>query len=61
MRRHIIYVAASRDDVDNQSRRLAAMLRSASGFAWTYNARPDLTHATIFRALAPAGLASVLR
>jgi predicted alpha/beta superfamily hydrolase len=58
--RRTIYVAASRDDIDNQTQRLAVALRSGGGFEWTYAARPDLTHATIFRALAPAGLVSAL-
>lgn len=63
MARRSIYFAGSRDDIGNQTARLAAALRSASerGPAWTYVARPDLTHATIFRALAPAGLKSALR
>ena len=56
-----LYVAASRDGIDNRTDRLVAALRSGSGFAWTYSARPDLTHPTIFRALAPAGLATLLR
>jgi len=55
-----LYVAASRDDIDNQTDRLAAALRSGGGFAWTYVSRPDLTHPTIFRALAPAGLTTLL-
>jgi len=61
--RRSIYFAASRDDIDNQTARLAAALRSGSGraLAWSYLARPDLTHATIFRALVPAALTSALR
>lgn len=55
-----LYVAASRDDRDNQTDRLAAALRAGGGFAWTYVSRPDLTHPTIFRALAPAGLTTLL-
>ena len=57
------YFAASRDDRGDQTARLAAVLRSAAsrGLAWTYVARPDFTHATIFRGLAPAGLRSALR
>ena len=55
-----IYFAASRDDIDNQTRRLADAMRSANGVAWTYSAHSELTHATIFRALAPAGLKAVL-
>ena len=56
-----IYVGASRDDIDNQTQRLAADFKAVSGFTWTYSPRPDLTHATIFRALAPAGLTAALR
>ena len=56
-----LYVAASRDDIDNQSDRFAAALQFGGGFAWTYSSRPDLTHANIFRALAPAGLTTLLR
>jgi predicted alpha/beta superfamily hydrolase len=60
--RRTIYFAGSRDDIDNETQRLAAVLRSArGGFTWTYAARPDLTHATIFRALASAGLTGALR
>ena len=61
MARHSIYVAASRDDIDDQTQRLAVALRSASGYAWTHVTRPDLTHATIFRALVPTALISALR
>jgi predicted alpha/beta superfamily hydrolase len=57
-----IYFAGSRDDIDNETQRLAAVLRSDRGeFTSTYATRPDLTHATIFRALAPAGLTDALR
>jgi predicted alpha/beta superfamily hydrolase len=61
--RRIIYFAGSRDDIDNETARLAATLRAAAprSISWTYDARPDLTHATIFRALAPAAIARVLR
>lgn len=55
-----LYVAVSRDDRDNQADRFAAALRAGGGFAWTYVSRPDLTHPTIFRALAPAGLTTLL-
>ena len=57
-----IYFAGSRDDIDDETRRLAAALRSIRGdYSWTYAARQDLTHATIFRALAPAGITRALR
>ena len=61
MPRRTLYVAASRDDIDDQTQRLAAALRTGSGFAWTHVTRPDLTHPTIFRALAPAGLTIALQ
>ena len=43
--------------------RFADLIRSTSprGLAWVYMPRPDLTHATIFRALAPSALARALR
>ena len=57
-----IYFAGSRDDIDNETQRLATALRSVRGdFTWIYAARPNLTHATIFRALAAAGLTGALR
>jgi predicted alpha/beta superfamily hydrolase len=61
--RRTAYVAGSRDDIANGTARLDSAMRAAPprGLEWTYTARPDLTHATIFRALAPAALASALR
>jgi len=61
--RSSIYFAGSRDDIDNNTARLAEILRTLAsrGFSWTYVARPDLTHGNIFRALAPAALAGALR
>lgn len=58
-----LYLTSSKDDVDDRTARLAAALRAAAarGLAWTYVPRPDLTHATIFRAAGPAALASALR
>lgn len=43
--------------------RLAALLEAAppAGLRWTYEPRPDLTHATIFRGVGPAALARALR
>ena len=55
-----LYVAQSRDDRDDQADRFVAALRGGGGFAWTYVSRPDLTHPTVFRALAPAGLVTLL-
>jgi hypothetical protein len=62
-RRRTVFIASSRDDIDAETARLAAALRSAApgGLAWTYAPRPDLTHGTIFRAVAPAALTSALR
>jgi predicted alpha/beta superfamily hydrolase len=61
--RPAIYFAASRDDRGDETGRLAKTLRELSprDISWSYVARPDLTHATIFRALAPAAIAQVLR
>lgn len=43
--------------------RIAALLEAVAppGLAWQYTPRPDLTHATIFRAVGPSALASALR
>lgn len=62
-RRRTLWFAASRDDIANETARLAAELRAANPrwLAWTYTSRGDLGHGTIFRALAPAALASALR
>lgn len=58
-----IYIAASRDDIGNQTTRLATVLRKTPRrwLEWKFEARPDLTHGTIFRALAPAALSNALR
>lgn len=50
-------------DIAAGTARLAALLRATPprGLAWAYEPRPDLTHATIFRALGPAALARALR
>jgi predicted alpha/beta superfamily hydrolase len=61
--RRTIYFAGSRDDIGKETARLAATLRAVAPreISWTYVGRPDLTHATIFRALAPTAIAQVLR
>jgi predicted alpha/beta superfamily hydrolase len=61
--RRSIYFAGSRDDIGNNTARLAAVLRAIAppNTSWTYIGRPDLTHGNIFRALAPAALAGALR
>jgi uncharacterized protein len=58
-----LYIAASRDDIGNQTTRLSAMLRGSAPHAldWKFEPRPDLTHGTIFRALLPAAVVSALR
>jgi predicted alpha/beta superfamily hydrolase len=42
--------------------RLSTLLRNAAprGLVWTYAPRPDLTHATIFRGVAPAAFVKAL-
>ena len=57
------YIAASRDDIGNQTTRLASTLRASAPRAleWKFEPRPDLTHGTIFRALLPAALVSALK
>jgi len=59
-----LYLASSSvPDIAAGTARLAALLRAAPrrGLAWVYSPRPDLTHATIFRAVGPAALARALR
>jgi hypothetical protein len=58
-----LYIAASRDDIGNQTARLASMLRAAAPrtLEWKFEPRPNLTHGTIFRALLPSALVSALR
>ena len=58
-----LYIAASRDDIGNQTARLASTLRPLAPRVLdvSFEARPDLTHGTIFRALLPAALVSTLK
>jgi predicted alpha/beta superfamily hydrolase len=59
-----LYLASSNEpELAAGAARLAALLRAASprGLVWEYAPRPDLTHATIFRGVGPAALASALR
>ena len=59
-----LYVANSDvADIAAGTARLAAVLRASApqGLRWHYEPRPDLTHATIFRALKPAALVDALR
>jgi len=57
------FVAASKDDIDALTARLDSLVSRASPprLRWRYVPRPDLTHATIFRAMAPTALADMLR
>jgi len=54
---------AGSTDMDAKPQRLAGLLRDAApkSLTWSYEPRPDLTHATIFRAAAPQALARALR
>ncbi len=56
-------LSASKDDVDSETTRLAALLRTARppGLTWIFVPRPDQTHATIFRAEGPTALARALK
>ena len=59
-----LYLATSNvPDIAAGTARLAALLVFAAppGLRWAYAPRPDLTHATIFRGVGPAALASALR
>jgi predicted alpha/beta superfamily hydrolase len=50
-------------DIATPTARLASLLHAvpARRLTWAYTPRPDLTHATIFRGVGPAALASALR
>lgn len=58
-----LYLASSGEERGTGSARLSQVLRAASpaGLRWTFDPRPDLTHATIFRAVKPRALAEALR
>ncbi len=59
-----LYLASSDvPDIAAGTARLAKVLGAASrrGLTWRYLPRPDLTHATIYRALGPEALAGALR
>ncbi|HET7459684.1 MAG TPA: alpha/beta hydrolase-fold protein [Longimicrobium sp.] len=53
--RAALYVSSAGDDVGAEAARLAEILRAdaPAGVRWEYRPRPDLTHATIYRAEAP--------
>jgi predicted alpha/beta superfamily hydrolase len=50
-------------DIAAETARLSTMLlnKPARGLVWVYVARPDLTHATIFRGVGPTALAAALK
>lgn len=59
-----LYLASSSvEDIAAGTARLALALRTVAprGLGWVYVPRPDLTHATIFRAVGPMALAEALR
>jgi predicted alpha/beta superfamily hydrolase len=61
--RTLILASSNVADIAEPTSRLAAALRSAgpAGLSWRYDPRPDLTHATIFRAAGPAALRRALK
>lgn len=59
-----LFIASSNvAEIAGPTARIAALLRSTApaDLRWRHLPRPDLTHATIFRAVGPSGLAFVLR
>ena len=63
-RTRTLHLASSGEpELARDAARLDALLRAArpSGLRWTYEPRPDLGHATIFRATKAAALAAALR
>lgn len=58
-----LYLANSGEEtIARDTARLAALLQAAPpGLRWTYAPRPDLTHATIYRALEGVALVDALR
>jgi hypothetical protein len=61
--RTLFFASSVEPDISAGAARLAGMLRGGAphGLVRIYSPRPDLTHPTIFRALAPAALTSALR
>lgn len=53
--RATLYLSSAGDDVALEATRLAEVLRAnaPAGLRWQYKPRPDLKHATIYRAMAP--------
>ena len=58
-----IYLTSSRDDIGAGTARIAQALDAAHrrDLTWRFTPRPDQTHGTIFRAMAPGMLAEALR
>jgi len=59
-----LFLATSNvEEIASATARLATILlnRPPPGLVWVYMARPELTHATIFRAVGPEGLAWALK
>lgn len=58
-----LFIASSHDDIADQTSKLAAVLRGRAprDLVWRFEPHPELTHATIFKALEAAGLAFGLR
>lgn len=58
-----IYLTSSRDDIDAGTARIAQAIGDAHrpSLTWHFTPRPDLTHGTIFRAMAPGMLGEALR
>ena len=58
-----IHLTSSRDDIDAGTARVAHALEAAHRptLTWRFTPRPDLTHGTIFRAMAPGMLGEALR
>jgi hypothetical protein len=59
-----LFLASSNvPDIAFPTAHLAQMLQTAQprGLVWSYSARPDLTHGTIFAGVGPTGLAVALR
>jgi predicted alpha/beta superfamily hydrolase len=58
-----VYLASSRDDIDAGTARIGQALGAAHrpALTWRFTPRSDLTHGTIFRAMAPGMLEEALR
>lgn len=61
--RSLFLASSDTPDIAAATARLAEILTTCArpGLAWSYAPRPDLTHATIFRGVGPAALATALK